>query len=65
MDMAAIETLSHEGLIQALLNDARGTDEADFTAQSADVALKPGDSSSGVSFLSYLISYIIVNYIQN
>lgn len=50
MDMAAIETLSHEGLVQALINDVRGADEADFTAHSADVALTPGDSSSGVNF---------------
>ncbi|VDM23588.1 unnamed protein product [Wuchereria bancrofti] len=47
MDMAAIETLSHEGLVQALINDVRGADEADFTTHSADVALTPGDSSSG------------------
>ncbi|VDP18343.1 unnamed protein product [Onchocerca flexuosa] len=49
MDMAAIETLSHEGLVQALINDVRGADEADFTTHAADVALTPGDSSSGIS----------------
>ncbi|KAM3726766.1 Mitogen-activated protein [Dirofilaria immitis] len=49
MDMAAIETLSHEGLVQALISDVRGADETDFTTHSADVTLTPGDSSSGIS----------------
>lgn len=52
MDMAAIETLSHDGLVQALVSDVRGADEAEFATNSAEIALTSGDSSSGVSFSS-------------
>lgn len=65
MDMAAIETLSHEGLVQALINDVRGADEADFTTHAADVALTPGDSSSGVNFCIFFHSqYDKINILE-
>lgn len=48
MDMAAVETLSHDGLVQALINDVRGADEGEFTNSSTDIALGSSDSSSGV-----------------
>lgn len=50
MDMAAIETLSHEELVQALIEDVRGADDDDeITTNNTDLAPMSGDSSSGIS----------------
>lgn len=52
MDMAAIESLTHEGLIQALVNDVRSADEEEFAASSSEASLVSGASSSKFSELS-------------
>lgn len=49
MDMAAIETLSHEGLIQALINDVRSADETNFSPNSSEVSLESATTSSSKS----------------
>uniref|UniRef100_A0A915C466 Protein kinase domain-containing protein n=2 Tax=Parascaris univalens TaxID=6257 RepID=A0A915C466_PARUN len=52
MDMAAIESLSHEGLVQALINDVRSADEEAFATSSSEASLASGVSSSKCSELS-------------
>lgn len=49
MDMAAIESLSHEGLLQALINDVRSADEDAFATSSSEAPLASGVSSSKCS----------------
>uniref|UniRef100_A0A0N5AZL1 Protein kinase domain-containing protein n=1 Tax=Syphacia muris TaxID=451379 RepID=A0A0N5AZL1_9BILA len=46
MDMAAIERLTHEGLIQALINDVRSPDETNFSNSSSEVSLTSAATSS-------------------
>lgn len=57
MDMAAIESLTHEELIQSLINDVRSADDEQFTSVSSESSIPSITSSSKCSGVRFFTSY--------